>query len=127
MCMASYSSTAETELIVDRGPEGIASTLMQKDEDNQHRKPANYTSRALTTTEMLCTSRGRESCSNVWCSLKSHVPVWNTIYSDYRQQTFGTTIQSSKMNSTSMGGSASYQIARFQLLGSISTRRKEPT
>ena len=48
--MAAFSAEHETQLVVDRGPEGIALTVMQKDPDSSQRRPINDTSRAKTPT-----------------------------------------------------------------------------
>ena len=49
--MGAFSAEHETQLVVDRGPEGIAATVMQKDPDTSQWRPINYTSRAKTPTE----------------------------------------------------------------------------
>ena len=49
--MGAFSAERETQLVVDRGPEGIAATVMQKDPDTSQWRPINYTSRAKTPTE----------------------------------------------------------------------------
>ena len=49
--MAHWCQDRDTELIVDRGPEGLAATLYQKETDTGFWKPVNYTSRTQTKTE----------------------------------------------------------------------------
>ena len=42
--MGAFSAEHETQLVVGRGPEGIAATVMQKDPDTSQWRPINYTS-----------------------------------------------------------------------------------
>ena len=46
--MAYWDQHRKTELVVDRGPEGVAATLYQQDPYTMHWHPMNYTSRELT-------------------------------------------------------------------------------
>ena len=49
--MGAFSPNRETQLVVDRGPEGIAATVMQRESTSDEWQPINYTSRAKTKTE----------------------------------------------------------------------------
>ena len=49
--MAPYSPDRRTQLVVDRGSDGIAATVMQMDPDVNEWRPVNYVSRSLSCTE----------------------------------------------------------------------------
>ena len=49
--MGALSAEHETQLVVDRGPERIVATVMEKDPDTNQWRPINYTSRAKTPAE----------------------------------------------------------------------------
>ena len=49
--MGAFSPNRETQLVVHRGPEGIAATVMQRESASDEWQPINYTSRTKTKTE----------------------------------------------------------------------------
>ena len=49
--MGHWSQNHETELIVDRGPEGVSATLYQKEPSTKFWRPITYYGRALKKTE----------------------------------------------------------------------------
>ena len=61
-----WSQNHETELIVDRGPEGISATLYQKEPSTKFWRPITYYSRALKKTEENYSPMEGESLAIKW-------------------------------------------------------------
>ena len=61
-----WSQNHETELIVDRGPEGISATLYQKEPSTKFWRPLTYYSRALKKTEKNYSPVEGESLAIKW-------------------------------------------------------------
>ena len=61
-----WSQNHETELIVDRGPEGISATLYQQEPSTKFWRPITYYSRALKKTEKNYSPMEGESLAIKW-------------------------------------------------------------
>ena len=84
--MAYYDPTAETSLIVDGSPVGVAAILSQKQQDGNFR-PVAYASRTLNDTERRYSQIERETLAVLYGIERFHVYLYGmsfTVYSDHK-------------------------------------------
>ena len=85
--MAYYNPSAETQLIVDGSPCGVAAILNQKQQNGDIR-PVAYASRTLTPTERRYSQTEREGLAVLFEIQRFHIYLYGmshfTVYSDHK-------------------------------------------